>query len=682
VRAEGAGKADQTAVTRGVLVLPPAPPPGPPRQLPPEPRLFTNRDDEVAGVRKLADDAGERASLVLLTGVTGVGKSCLSVRIGHLLGPKRFAGGQLYAEVGSRDVADILAEFLRALGVADDWLPQTLRERTALYRELTAGRELLVLLDDVADPAQVSCLLPVSGRSMVIATRHAPFDMGHNKLQAPDLWVPVAPLSDDHSLTLLAAIAGPQRLTGEPEAVQELVRFCGGLPALLQLTGLRLRRHGPSKVLAELADGQIFTEIFESLSPLAQRCYAVLGALAAARIGAEVVAAAAEVPLAQARLGLTELGEAGLVNQDLRQRRTAGSEKSAGGGRAEWAGLGPEWAVPSRVRQDARSRAPESLRHKLIDWYVASAVNADHLIMGELRLRLRQVRPPGGLTFTDPAQAWAWLEAEKLNLHAVLAGAMRAGRYESVWWLAEALWPLHWHFKVYGDWIFACDVGAEAALRQGEPAAAARLIGLRARARLDLTEFGAAEADLAQAAELIHAAAAGVLRRRVVASLVESAGFLSRARGDLAGAVTAFAEALERNVALGQPRGTALQRNHLGQALLESGEPEAALRQLELAERAFTAMGQAEARSLASVLLKKGRALHALGRPAAETVRRAVELAGGLGLSRYEADGWELLAQVSPAERETALRRAIGWHERFGSPRSGVLRDLLDRDVV
>src|SRR5207245_5408230 len=87
-----------------------------------------------------------------------------------------FDGGQLYADLadyrsrGSVDVSDILGAFLRALGIHDHFIPAGLPERSALFRTRTTARRMLIMLDNVQQPAQVRPLLPGAGASVVLVT--------------------------------------------------------------------------------------------------------------------------------------------------------------------------------------------------------------------------------------------------------------------------------------------------------------------------------------------------------------------------------------------------------------------------------------------------------------------------------------------------------------------------------
>uniref|UniRef100_UPI000563B854 AfsR/SARP family transcriptional regulator n=1 Tax=Streptomyces achromogenes TaxID=67255 RepID=UPI000563B854 len=81
-----------------------------------------------------------------------VGKTTLAVHVAHRA-RSAFPDGQLYVDLqgtGPRPVEPktVLGSFLRALGTADSAIPDSLEERSALYRSLLRGRRVLVLLDN------------------------------------------------------------------------------------------------------------------------------------------------------------------------------------------------------------------------------------------------------------------------------------------------------------------------------------------------------------------------------------------------------------------------------------------------------------------------------------------------------------------------------------------------------
>lgn len=141
----------------------------PPAQLPADILDFTGRITETRQLTNLLA-AGDGVPLrtavpvVVVTGPSGVGKSTIVRHIGHLL-QSPFPDGQL--DVALRggqerpaDPSDMLEQVLVALGVNPAVIPGDPEARAQLYRSVTAGRRLLVVLDDAASAAQVRPLLP------------------------------------------------------------------------------------------------------------------------------------------------------------------------------------------------------------------------------------------------------------------------------------------------------------------------------------------------------------------------------------------------------------------------------------------------------------------------------------------------------------------------------------------
>jgi hypothetical protein len=96
-----------------------------------------------------------------------VGKTSLAAHWLH--GARdRYPDGVLSTDLGG-DRADparpgeVLDGFLRARGVAPESIPVAAHEQAALFRSLTAGRRVIVFLDNAASAAQVRALLPGPG---------------------------------------------------------------------------------------------------------------------------------------------------------------------------------------------------------------------------------------------------------------------------------------------------------------------------------------------------------------------------------------------------------------------------------------------------------------------------------------------------------------------------------------
>lgn len=240
----------------------------PPVMIPPLPTDFIGREQEFDVLcRRLAPtEPNARAAFqprrLLISGMPGVGKTTLAVRVAHAVADQ-FPDGLLYARLRADDgtVADcgeVLVTLLRALGETSEnvlapngELART-EELVHRYRTRTAGRKLLILLDDATNELQLDPLLPATTDSAVLVT-------SRNRLSAvPGSWtVALAPMEAGESLDLLSMIAGGERISAEPEAAHAVVEACGKLPLALRAAAARLaaRPHWPMTRLARrLAD--------------------------------------------------------------------------------------------------------------------------------------------------------------------------------------------------------------------------------------------------------------------------------------------------------------------------------------------------------------------------------------------------------------------------------------------
>jgi DNA-binding SARP family transcriptional activator len=232
-----------------------------PRLLPAGIADFTGRTGEIGQIRcRLMHAAGEEhriaVPVVVIAGKGGVGKTSIAVRASHEMAG-HFADGQLFADLHggtSRPVsaAEVLERFLRALGVPGAQVPDGLDERAEMYRNLVAGRKILVVLDDAAGEGQVSPLLPGGGAAAVMIT-------SRSRLAglAGAVRIEVDGLDAGGSVDLLARIIGAERVAAQPEAAAAVAQLCGHLPLALRIAGARLsaRPHWGIQQLAErLAD--------------------------------------------------------------------------------------------------------------------------------------------------------------------------------------------------------------------------------------------------------------------------------------------------------------------------------------------------------------------------------------------------------------------------------------------
>ncbi|MFE7121017.1 BTAD domain-containing putative transcriptional regulator [Streptomyces sp. NPDC057654] len=211
-----------------------------PAQLPAVPPELTARDEPLERLRRVLTATGLPTGSVgtaVVTGRGGTGKSALALHAAHAL-RESFPDGQLYAGLGGRKrplaAAEVLNRFLAALGVPRGDIPADENEREVLYRSLTAGNRLLVLLDDADSTAQIRPLVPGSGGSRLLVTsrrRLTDLEGAHT--------VALPPLDERESLELLGRLVGPARVEAEPQAARTVVAMCAGLPLALRIAGAR-----------------------------------------------------------------------------------------------------------------------------------------------------------------------------------------------------------------------------------------------------------------------------------------------------------------------------------------------------------------------------------------------------------------------------------------------------------
>ncbi|MEV7229924.1 BTAD domain-containing putative transcriptional regulator [Polymorphospora sp. NPDC051019] len=173
--------------------------------------------------------------VVAIAGGPGVGKTALAVRIAHLL-VDDVPDGQLFTWVGGKaDPNAILHRFLRGLGVPEREVPETLEERSALYRARMADRRAILVIDDAESEAQVRPLLPAApgGATLVTSRRRLTALDGVRHLDLPAL-------GETDMIRLLVETVGRDRIDAEPGLPARIVDRCEGLPLAVRAVGARL----------------------------------------------------------------------------------------------------------------------------------------------------------------------------------------------------------------------------------------------------------------------------------------------------------------------------------------------------------------------------------------------------------------------------------------------------------
>jgi DNA-binding SARP family transcriptional activator len=211
-----------------------------PAQLPADLAGFVGRRHELERLRGwTADPPGSGPRVVAVTGRVGIGKSAFAVHAAHQLRPL-FPDGQLYVDLrevsdGSRSIADVLAGFLRAVGIRSSLRGFSAAELGSMFRTWAADRRILLVVDHALSAAQLRELLPTGPGSMVLVTSLLQLE-GMPGLRTIDL-----PLLDPvECLALLGTMIGPDRVAAELDAATELAALCDHLPLAVAGAGSRL----------------------------------------------------------------------------------------------------------------------------------------------------------------------------------------------------------------------------------------------------------------------------------------------------------------------------------------------------------------------------------------------------------------------------------------------------------
>ncbi len=230
-------------------------------QVPGPPPDFTGRATEIAAIA--GDLDGAAVPVAVVSGAPGVGKSTIAAAVAMQL-RSSFADGQLYAELGGvehpANPQDVLAGMLQTMGIPARSIPAAGPARSALYRSLLAGRNVLVIADDAATAAQVRPLIPAPGGAAVLVTSR-----GRLTGLAGARFTALSGLPDAESLTLLGLTAGPERVASEPTAARAIGAACAGLPLALRLAGVTLAAR-PGLTMARLARELESSGVLDSLA--------------------------------------------------------------------------------------------------------------------------------------------------------------------------------------------------------------------------------------------------------------------------------------------------------------------------------------------------------------------------------------------------------------------------------
>lgn len=399
--------------------------------LPDDLESFVGRDDELAWLLAAIRGADrEHTTVLVISGLAGVGKTSLAVRLAHQLAgtpPCVRLSVDLRGFDPDRPPADsdtVLAGFLRLLGVPGRRLAGLgSAERTALLSARLRGTRAVILLDDAADAEQVRPLLPDSPDCVVLVTsRRVPVGLERARQLALEVFTP------GESLEFLRRAPSPGRVAAEPVAAARIAELVERLPLALAVVAGRIRsadwtladhadRLEARRAGLRLDDGvaAALTSSHDALSRSQQRLLRMLALHPGRSAGAPAVAALLAADLGAVRSDLAELCAVNLLREPSP-------------GRFEAHELVRVFAAERGCDEDsARERRAAVVR--LYDHYRATAAAAMERYAPQERHRRPELPESGGpvVEFADRAAATEWLETERGNLIAIASAAADDG---------------------------------------------------------------------------------------------------------------------------------------------------------------------------------------------------------------------------------------------------------------
>jgi DNA-binding SARP family transcriptional activator len=639
-----------------------------PAQLPADVADFTGRDDQVRHLVDLlssagADDESGAVRIALVAGAGGLGKTSLAVHAAHRVRGS-FSDGQLYVDLlGATPhplpAADVLARFLRDLGVDGREIPVDEDERAARYRTILAGHRMLIVLDNARDAAQVRSLLPGSAScAVLVTTRSRMADLASTRL------VDLNVLDDDEALTLFARVVGDERAAAEPEATAELLLACAGLPLAIRICAARLatrsgwtiqamanRLRDTRRRLDELRVGDLavrasFQVSFTTLPASAQPggidpadAFRMLGLWPGPSISSAAAAALFGTTEDLASDALEILVDARLLESTSPDRykfhdllRVYSSERAVAD-------------LPEQTRDAAIAR--------LLEWYMRTADAASTAVAPD---RYDIPLMPGGaappLSFGTSEEALAWYDGERVNLVAATRQAAESGLHEIAWRLPAPLFQL---FSSRGNWTDGIATNRIAL-------ESARQVGDRQGEAWILNNLGDALGFTRQAEGIDCLERSLAIRREIgdrtgeaqaANNLADAYHWLGRTDE----ALELYRLALELNRKVGRRHGEGIALVNLGWTLLDLARAEEAIDHLLQARQAFAEIGYAD--GVGYALHHLGRCYLLLGRDAdaLESLREALASHQATGNRRRQAATMRSLADAQNRAGLTAEAR-------------------------
>ncbi|MBB4935151.1 tetratricopeptide (TPR) repeat protein/transcriptional regulator with XRE-family HTH domain [Lipingzhangella halophila] len=644
--------------------------------LPPETAHFIGRSDELTRItRWFAADrpAVDAAAVLVISGMPGMGKTALAVRAARR-SPSRFSDGYQFIDLHGYDgVGAVTAEqaadrLLRRLGVPGEQIPPHPDDRTAMLRQRLEGRELLLILDNASDSAQISPLLPASGgvRALVTSRSTLPALDEADRLR-------LRHLERSESIALLQSLSREGTVSGHTTTpvdthVNQVADWCGGLPLAIRIAATVLKRGEGTdsdrwadrrQRLTEFDDGErrvseAFDRSFDRLPDDGRRMFALCGLHPGTHLDVWTAAALAGVSISEARRLLRAFDDVGLLLAH-----------------------GERIVLHDLVRLFARQRAHALLtnaertaaRARIVEHYLASVEAADRVLTPNRRRFLSAptdplLRPPP----TDYTAALAWLMTELDTIVKITALAYESSLDRQCWQLAYALRGFLFIAKPWDAWRQTHETALAAALREGDTSAQAITRNNLGLVLLEQGDLDAAETHYARACELFRESESSYGEHTSIAHMA----WVHFHRGDRDAALRDSTTALRYFAEHGNPRNRAIVYRDTASIAISLGRYRQAIAHLNEALTTFRELGLHVDTVMA--LNNLGDAYQGMGlyELAKQELENAVDAARRSG-SRYEqARSHERLAELAAAANRNGdsvmhAQRAIELYSDVGN---------------
>jgi tetratricopeptide (TPR) repeat protein/transcriptional regulator with XRE-family HTH domain len=681
------------------------------RTLPRDIGAFTGRESELQAVIRLAAGAQRSGGVVgicAIGGMAGIGKTAFAIHVAHQLA-SRFPDGQIFMSLHAHtpgqqpvDPASALASLLMTVGVGASQIPAGVEERSRLWRDRLAGRQVLLLLDDAGGHDQVKPLLPGAAGSLVLITSRR-----HLTALEDASSISLDTLPAQEAAELLVRLSGRPGLDLGVPAVGEVVRLCGYLPLAIGMMAGRLRHHpawSVSDLAADLASARDRLEVlrteglsvaaafdlsYESLTADQRRLFRRLGLHDGADIDGYAAAALDGTDLGSARRRLEALYDRHLIAEHARGR----------------------YRLHDLVREHARGLVASdpvdergAATDRLLSYYLLAARAADAPLGGRGREELSVDAPsvalaagellaagvalPAGVAgefvvavpeFETRDDALDWMERERLNLDAMIMDAVARDRMAFATELPAAM---HAFLRFGGHLDHALrlhKIALDAAIRMGDERAEAAALTNLGDTEMAARDYPAAATTLSKAVQ----ACRNLRYRSGEAAALTRLGAALYLTGDNQTAVEHLGRALELYGELGDAAGQALALIRLGSVQIVTGDNSAAVSGLTRALELYRLIGDRLGEAYALTDLGAVRQATGLYREATGDLRLALDIYIELGDRLGEANALLDLGSVQQATGDSpaaavGLTRALELYQELDDRlgRANVLHRL------